>query len=202
MENNSRERKSSLRLRSFDYTTDGAYFVTICTKNRENFFGEIENEKIVLNDCGKIVQKCWNDLPNHYSNCRLDEFVIMPNHAHGIIWINNLPKPVGTGFKPVPTHPEPAPTRPESVPTNPEPVPTHATLHGLSEIIRGFKTFSSRQINIKFVEQSTPLVFRWQRSFHDHIIRNEDELNRIRDYIRLNPINWTKDKNFRNNNDK
>ncbi|MFA6458719.1 MAG: transposase [Patescibacteria group bacterium] len=185
MENKIRERKLAPRLKDFDYSTDGAYFITTCTQNRENFFGEIENEKIVLNNCGKIVQKCWNDLPNHYSNCRLDEFVIMPNHFHGIIWIDNLFEPVGTGFKPVPT--------------NPEPVPTHATLHGLSEIIRGFKTFSSRQINIKFVEQSTPLVFRWQRSFYDHIIRDEDELNRIRDYIRLNPAHWMKDKNFRNN---
>ncbi|MFH0834522.1 MAG: transposase [Patescibacteria group bacterium] len=148
MQNNSRERKSTLRLKDFDYSTDGTYFITICTQNRENFFGKIENAKMILNEYGKITEQYWHNLPNHYANCRLDEFVIMPNHVHGIIWIDNLfkpdlSKPVGTGLKPVPTPPKPTPT-----------------VHGLSEIIRGFKTFSSRKINIKMVEQSAPLIFR------------------------------------------
>ncbi|MFH0776883.1 MAG: transposase [Patescibacteria group bacterium] len=194
MQNNSRERKSTLRLKDFDYSTDGAYFTTICTQNREKFFGKIENAKMILNEYGKITEQCWHNLPNHYANCRLDEFVIMPNHVHGIIWIDNLfkpdlSKPVGTGLKPVPTSPEP-------ILTPPEPAPT---VHDLSEIVRGFKTFSSKEINVAIIEKSAPLIFRWQRSFYDRIIRDEDELNKIRDYILLNPTNWMQDKNFCSN---
>ena len=159
-----RERKLN-RLSGYDYSTPGYYFVTICIKYIECLFGEIVNDKMELNEMGKIVEKCWMDLPNHYMNIELDEFVIMPNHFHGIIRI------VWNGFKPFHTMPT-------------------KKLHGLPEIIRGFKTFSSRRIN----ETKPILKFQWHKSYHDRIIRNDRELYRIQKYIVYNPKNWNRDK--------
>ena len=158
-----RERKLN-RLKDYNYSQDGYYFVTICTKDRKEFFGRVEEEKMNLNNHGEIVNQCWYELPKHYLNCSLDSFVIMPNHFHGIIVINNK-NIVGNGFKPFPTH-------------------------GLSEIIRGFKTFSSRKINEKITDASK---FQWQKSFYDHVIRNEKSLNNLRQYIMYNPMKWELD---------
>lgn len=160
------------RLKDYDYSQNGYYFVTICIKNREWVLGDIDNGKMILNEYGKIAEKCWLDLPNHYKNCFLDEFIIMPDHMHGIVIIEN----VGNGFKPFPTHDDPKPT---------------IKNHGLSEIMRGFKTFSSKNINIQNHEK----IFAWQKSFHDHIIRNEKSLSNIREYIRNNPVKWESEKN-------
>lgn len=118
-----------------------------------------------LNEWGGIVQTCWNDLPGHYANVKLDEHEVMPNHFHGIIVIDN----VGNGLKPF---------------------PTTAKRHGLSEIVRGFKTFSSRRINEKLTDGKR---FQWQKSYYDHVIRNEKSLNQIREYIRNNPLKWETD---------
>jgi len=104
-----------------------------------------------LNGAGKIVDFCWHDLVNHYKNVLLDEYIIMPDHFHGILHI----KPSEPGFK----------------------------QYGLPEIIRGFKTFSSRRINEKFPY----LLFMWQKSYYDRIVRNDAELSRIREYIKNNP---------------
>jgi REP element-mobilizing transposase RayT len=100
-----RERKRT-RLKNYDYSQGGYYFVTVCTKNRDEWFGKVEREGMILNQYGKIVNQCWNDLPNHYLNCSLDAFVIMPNHIHGIIVIHNN-NTVGNGFKPFPTSSNP-----------------------------------------------------------------------------------------------
>jgi len=83
-----RNRKRN-RLANFDYSSSRAYFVTICTANREHFFGEIRENKMILNDCGEITQKCWQEIPVHFLNVKLDEFIVMPNHTHGIIRIGN-----------------------------------------------------------------------------------------------------------------
>ena len=184
------------RMRWYDYSEDGWYFITICTKNRIEWLGKIKNDGMVLNDNGKIAKMCWLDIPNHYPNMYFDEWIIMPNHIHGIIVIENdivpaipIPTPVGTGFKPVPTNVKPVPTETEPVPTNTK---TNPKSHGLSEIIRGFKTFSSRKIN-KLPDHDHK--FQWQRSFYDHIIRNEKSLHNIREYIINNPIKWALDRN-------
>jgi len=167
------------RLKDYDYYQDGFYFVTICTKNREEIFGKIDDGKMILNEYGEIAKNCWLDLPNHYQNCVLDEFIVMTNHVHGIIIIeNNIGIPVvGNGLKPFPTKPFPTKN------------------HGLSEIIRGFKTFSAKYINLKSGEK----IFQWQKSFYDHIIRNEISLNNIRDYIINNPLKWDLDENILEN---
>jgi REP element-mobilizing transposase RayT len=171
------------RLKNWDYSWNGWYFVTICTQNRDHTFGEIINGKLQNTVQSQICMACWFDLPNHYQNCVLDAFVIMPNHVHGIIRSINNHHMMGvamvdTGFKPVSTAPGPDPT----------PIKQHA----LSEIVRAFKTFTARKINIYQKTQGTPL---WQTRFYDRIIRNEQELNRIRQYIKNNPAKWESDRN-------
>lgn len=158
------DRKSN-RLQSYNYSQVGYYFVTVCANKRIEWFGKIENGEMGLNEYGNIVLRCWNDLPNHYAHAKLDIFTIMPNHIHGIIIIENVP--VGEGFKPSPT-----------------------INHGLPEIIRGFKTFSSRRINERIICGNR---FQWQRSFYDQIIRGEEALARMREYILNNPKKWELD---------
>lgn len=173
-----KERKLN-RWQGFDYSFPGYYFVTICTKGRQSWFGEVADNEMKLNEMGKIVEQCWLDLPNHYINCRLDYFVIMPNHFHGIIEIFEnenyfAPTDVGNGLKPFPT------------------------THGLSEIVRALKTFSSRGIN----KIQNNFHFSWQKSFHDRVIRDENELSIKREYIFCNPGKWAEDRNNPLNNDK
>ena len=162
-----RHYRRSLRLKGYDYSRDGAYFVTICTKNRECLFGEIVNGSMLLTPFGEIVGACWDDLPCHYQHMELDAFVVMPNHIHGVIVLADTV--VGAGFKPAPTRKR----------------------HGLPEIIRAFKTFSSRRINGL---RNAPGTSLWQRGYYEHIIRNENSLNDIRNYIQFNPAMWQWDR--------
>jgi len=155
--------RRSIRLKDYDYSQEGAYFITICTKNRECIFGRIVDGKMQLNKFGEIVRYTWFDLPNHNTNVELDQFIIMPNHIHGIIIIT-----VGAGSEPAPTQ-----------------------KHGLFEIIRQFKTFSAKRIN---EIRNTPNLPVWQRNYYEHIIRTEDELHRIREYIINNPLQWQYDR--------
>ncbi len=156
------------RLKEYNYTSNGYYYVTICTNGRSKWLGNVINDEMIINSYGAICQQCWRDIPNHYNNLAIDTYIIMPNHIHGILIIGNVNK--REGYKPSPTN----------------------KLHSLSEIIRGFKTFSSKQIN-KTIK--TKNKFEWQRSFYDHIIRNDKSLNNIREYIINNPKAWEKDEN-------
>lgn len=166
--------RKSIRLPGYDYSKPGAYFVTICVKDHTHLFGSIQNSAMRENEFGKIVRKCWNDLPNHYPSVKLDAFVIMPNHIHGIIVIlDDDHDDVVAGLKPATT----------SAPTN----TNTPKRHGLSEIIRALKTFSARRINEM---RNSPGISVWQRNFYEHIIRNEHALNQIRKYIEANPANW------------
>jgi len=168
-------RVETTRLKGWNYSSDGNYFVTICVKNREHLFGHISNGKMILNEYGNIVEQCWFDLPNHYPNIKLDAFCIMPNHIHGIVVIDNGTvggTVVETGLKPVSTNP-PSQKR-----------------HGLFEFIRALKTFSARRINE--IRQSVGKTV-WQQRFHDHIIRDNTSLERIRAYITNNPKKWDDD---------
>ncbi|MCX6823928.1 MAG: hypothetical protein NT085_02280 [candidate division SR1 bacterium] len=142
------------RLETFLYK-EGYFFITINVQNHACVFGEVVGEEMKNNQYGKIVEKCWYDLPNHYGNCKLLDLIIMPNHLHAII---SVEKGVGEGFK-----------------------PSLTKKHGLSEVIRGFKTFSSRRLH-----ESGLTSFKRQRSFYDHVIRNEQDLLRIQEYIHLN----------------
>ena len=154
-------RRRSIRLRGYDYAQAGAYFITICTDNRRPLL-EPEPTK-------QIVCDVWKELPDHYPHVRLDAFVIMPNHVHGIIVLAD----VGAGLRPAPT---------PSVRTR---------RHGLPEIVRAFKSFSSRRLNANF---GTPGARLWQRNYYEHVIRTDDALNRIRQYILDNPARWGYDR--------
>jgi REP element-mobilizing transposase RayT len=154
------------RLKDFDYSRPGAYFVTICTQAKLPVFGTIINEKLALNTCGTITESCWLDIPRHYPNARLDEYVIMPNHVHGIIILEYM---------------EP---QSDKAPAGLKPA---ATGHPLSEIVRAFKTFSARKVNQLRNSSGNPV---WQRNYYEHVIRSELELNQIRDYINNNPLRF------------
>ena len=160
-------RRRTIRLKGYDYTRPGAYFVTVCSYHRECLFGRIMNGVMELNDAGRTVQSVWDELPVHYGNAQLDQFIIMPNHVHGIIVLTN--DIVGAGLKPAPTR-----------------------RHGLPEIVRAFKTFSSRRIGASRRLAGVPA---WQRNYYEHIVRNENELFQIRRYIESNPAHWEDDEN-------
>jgi REP element-mobilizing transposase RayT len=165
--------RKRIRLKGYDYSKPGNYFVTINTNKQIKCLSNIENDTVRLSEAEMIVKEKWNDLPNHYPNCELDKYVIMPNHFHGIIKIIKCSE--GSA----------------ALPNNEK---TKKISHGLPEIIRGFKTFTSKLIN----ENIRPYPkFNWQKSYHDRIIRNERELINVRKYIINNPLNWEGDRNYR-----
>lgn len=193
--------RRSIRLKGYDYSRRGAYFITICAQDRRCLFGEVAIGEMRLNDMGRLLDFTWHDLINHNNNIGLDGYVIMPNHFHGILWIVTDGKtgadgvPVGAGSEPAPTGTPsasahvtgfPSMTPSETPPTEPR------RNHGLPEIIRQLKTFSARRINEL---RQTPGVAVWQRNYYEHIIRNERELERIREYIIQNPRHWERDRN-------
>jgi len=171
--NPAKHRRRSIRLKHYDYSQSGAYFVTIVMKGRSCLLGDIVDEEIRLNNIGHAVQDVWQNLVQHYPRVELDVFIVMPNHVHGIIVIVDHRGTVGAGLRPAPT---PAPTK---------------RRHGLPEIVRAFKSFSARIINEM---RHTPGVPIWQRNYFEHVIRSEESLNRIRQYILDNPARWAFDR--------
>jgi len=172
---------NSNRLQNYDYGSNWWYFITICTKNRENYFGEIIDGKIILNDFWKIAERFWLEIPKHFSFVVLDEFVIMPNHIHGIIIID----------KQIIVE-----TRQCLVSTETETeIKTNNRFQNqwkwtISSIIGSFKSICTKTIN----KSQNKIFFAWQPNYYDRIIRNEDELQRIRKYIIENPLKWELDK--------
>lgn len=164
--------RKSIRLKDYDYSKNGYYFITICSKNREYLFGEIRRGTIfcALNQGGKIADQCWKEIAIHYENVIIDEFIIMPNHIHGIIIINNervqdIEPPRRNQFQ-------------------------HIIPGSIGSIIRGFKIGVT-----KWFRNNTDIHQIWQKGFYEHIIRNDDELNNIRKYIQDNPHKWEEEKN-------
>jgi REP element-mobilizing transposase RayT len=183
--------RRSIRLKGYDYSQAGAYFITLCVQDRECLFGSVVDDEMQLNEHGQIVWDVWYDLPNHVSNVVLDAFVVMPNHVHGILIINDGvvgAGSVGAGSEPAPTS---TTTLPGPTSTTRENTPTTTKRHGLPEIIRQFKTFSARRINEL---RGTTGTLVWQRNYYEHIIRDEAALNRIRKYIANNPLQWALDR--------
>jgi len=163
------------RLRGYDYSRAGIYFVTICAQNRRCIFGDILNGAMRLNGTEKIVAGEWGKSAKIRDEIELDEWVVMPNHFHGIVWIQNGDiepmRDYRRGDRPV------APT------TGPRP-------RSLGALIAGFKSAVTKQIN---QIRQTPGGGLWQRNYWEHIIRNEEEFNRIREYIVNNPARWDLD---------
>ncbi|HLD27558.1 MAG TPA: transposase [Patescibacteria group bacterium] len=170
--------RRSIRLSGYDYSQPGYYFITICTKNRENLFGEIKRNKMVLSAFGHLVKRHWQQIPRVRRNVALDAFIIMPNHIHGIIVIKQYH--VGA------IHELP---RQRELPLYQRAKRRQMLLF---KIIGQFKMNSVKQINLY---RNSPKTSVWQRNYYEHIIRNERALNRIREYIRNNPTNWQNDRN-------
>jgi len=190
--------RKSIRLKGYDYSQTGAYFVTICSKNNEFLFGKIIDEEMRLNDVGRIVQNCWNDLPLRFDSIELDEFVIMPNHIHGIIAIAGagLGPNVGAGL----ALPESGAkivgaglALPEEGAASRTPTKLGAASRAptLGDIVGAFKSISAIKVNQMLSRSSQPL---WQRNYYEHIIRDEESLNKIREYIMNNPLSWSTDR--------
>jgi REP element-mobilizing transposase RayT len=179
--------RRSFRLKDYDYSTPGVYFVTIVMHGRKPILGRVVKDEVVLTPFGRIVDEAWRDLPRHYRYVELGEFIVMPNHVHGIILLKD--DSVGRGG---------SETRPYTRPydrSNKHPYdhPDTTKRYGLPEIVRALKSFSARRIN---AVQQTPGLPVWQRNYYEHIIRNDDEMALIAAYIRENPASWQSDKEF------
>lgn len=164
-------RRRSIRLRDYDYSHAGAYFVTICTFQREGLFGDVMNGGMHLNEMGQAALECWNDIPGHFPHIELDEFVVMPNHLHGIIVTDCR----GTA------------RRARFEETFGRPV-----AGSLATIIRSFKSAATKRINTLRDNPGAPV---WQRNYYERVIRDDRELDGIRQYIADNPAKWAEDEN-------
>lgn len=156
--------RRSIRLKHYDYSKAGFYFITICCKNKECLFGQIVNQQMLLNNLGHYVKKCWEQIPEFFPQARVDEFIIMPNHLHGIIEITeynrgkcNLPLQKGTS-------------------------------QTIGSIVRGFKSGVT-----SWARKNTTIFDVWQRNYYEHIIRDEKSHLKIYEYIQNNPILWELD---------
>ncbi|MCK5197781.1 MAG: transposase [Spirochaetes bacterium] len=187
-----RYNRHSIRLKGYDYSSAGAYFITICTQNRENLFGKIENGKMIFNNAGEMVDRIYNELEN-YHKIKIDKYIIMPNHFHGIIEIT-------VGAESISVQNGKSIVNEESIVNNEswadmESAPTSHTNCELANIIQTFKRYTTIEY-IKMVKKHILPPFNkriWQRNYWEHIIRNNDELIDIRKYIKNNPENWKSD---------
>ncbi len=189
---NDKYRIRTSRLQNWNYASIGYYCVTICTYNRTNYFGEIADGKMQLSKIGKTAQQYWLEIPKHYPMVKLDEFIVMPNHIHGIIVINdknNTDMMVETPQWGVSTKHATPPTKHASLPTTPGGDNRQWKPNSLGSIINQFKSICTKRIR-----QSQNIDFKWQTRFYDHIIRDEKSLNSAREYIVNNPGNWENDK--------
>jgi len=221
--NNPRFHRRTIRLPEYDYSLEGAYYITICTQGRKCLFGEIRNGKIALSECGRIVDDWWQRMPERYSGVILDEYVIMPNHMHAIIVIiddvicrGEVASPLGGTVdilgKPgdgIETPGEVISSMGESVGGITKPGDGIAILggrvktpgevtsplqgpgkHTLGQILAYYKYQTTKSIN---AINNTPGNKIWQRNYYEHVIRDEDDYNRIVEYIAANPQRWPED---------
>lgn len=193
--------RRSIRLPGFDYGQSGVYFITLCTRNKECWFGEIHNAQMRLNQLGKIVAQEWLKTPKIRPEITLDSWIIRPNHLHGIIIIQQTDtnEPVGAHrrapfYQPAPNiqpgfsfHPAPN-TQP--APSSPE---FRRSSKSLPSIIAGFKSATTKRIN---QQRETPRLPLWQRNYYESIVRDPVHLKHIRHYIRANPTHWQDDPEF------
>jgi len=196
IDDSTERRRESMRLHGYDYSQAGAYFITICTHQRACLFGQIvkANEiahvqtchrcdpapiryDIALNGAGRIIADEWKRSAAIRGELELDEWVVMPNHLHGIVFIDRGRH--GTDTK----EPPPLPVANTCAPVGPHP-------KSIGAMVAGFKSAATARINKM---RNTPGAKLWQRNYWEHIIRNESELNRLREYIRYNPAQWESD---------
>jgi len=181
--------RRSIRLPGYDYSQAGAYFVTICIQDQKFLLGETIGSKMQLNDAGRMIKTIWAGLPNRFPFAETDQFIVMPNHIHGIIILTedymgehrggehkgggeHKVRPYGEG--------QPRGTLPDTI----------------GRIIQAFKSITTSEYIVGVRQNSwTPFQGRlWYRNYYEHVIRDENELNRIREYIIYNPANWPEDR--------
>jgi putative transposase len=162
--------RRSVRLPAYDYTQAGAYFVTMVTHRRQCLFGEIADGRVTLNPCGEVIEDEWLRSTEIRPVIRLDAFIIMPNHVHGIVVMGDQTTVVGAHSC------APLPYRPP---------------RSLGSFIAGFKSAAAKRINEIRGAPGLPV---WQRNYYEHVIRNDEELHAIRQYITDNPLRWAEDR--------
>lgn len=168
-----KHRRRSIRLKDYDYSQESAYFVTICTHNRACILGDAVNGEMRLNEYANIVNEYWREIPSHFSNVVIDDFIIMPNHIHGIIVLTDIRR---GGVAP-----------PNAKGT--ETVPLRKCT--LGQVVAYFKYQTTKSIDRI---RNTPGAPLWQRNYYEHIIRNQNDLDEIREYITNNPLKWELDR--------
>ena len=166
-------RTETTSLKGWNYASAGFYFVTICEKNRSCVFGDICNDTMVLTPLGKVAMSCWMEIPEHFLFVEMDAFCIMPNHIHGIIVINSHDSVETQNFASLRNDGSGNKFGPQS--------------KNLASIVRGFK------IGVTKYAKQNDVTFEWQSRYYDRIIRSEQELFSVRDYIRTNPLKWALD---------
>jgi REP-associated tyrosine transposase len=162
--------RKSIRLKDYDYAQNGAYFITICSNFHKHVFGTITDGKMMLSSQGQIVNQLWWEIPDHFSEIQLDQFVVMPNHIHGIIAISRA------------QHAAPLP---ESVPHS-----KSVQSGSIAAIVRSYKSAVTKTIRANQQGNKTRI---WQRNYWERVIRNERELSAYREYIKYNPLKWDHD---------
>ena len=179
--------KKNRRLQGYDYRLAGWYFITICVKDREMVFGNVKNGRMELSDAGQVAHDYWLEIPKYKPQVILDEFVVMPNHMHGLLGLEYSEDHIIT--------PEPKP-EPAGMETNPAKNQFMANLSpkagSISRIIGSYKAACT-----KMIRSISNAPFYWQEHFYDHIIRNEQDFARIAEYIRNNPKKWAEDKFYK-----
>jgi putative transposase len=178
--NPDKHHRQSTRLPNYDYSDGGIYFITICCYQKQCLFGEVVDGTMWLNKLGQIVAEEWLKSPQLRQEIELDEWVVMPNHFHGIVIFNNTTKPVGAqGIAPL----NPLMTTPKPSSTN---IPQRKP-KSLGSFVAGFKMAVTKRVNIL---RETYGVSVWQRNYYEHIIRNQESLDKIRQYVQNNPLSW------------
>jgi putative transposase len=170
-------RVESIRLKNHDYGADGYYFITVCTRNRQFFFGDVIAGKMELSTIGEMAQKFWQEIPKHSIYAYLNEYVIMPNHVHGIICISHPPAKQDEASQPAYSNKF-------------APLPSNS----LQAIVHSYKAAVTRWCN-----KNDQSHFCWQPRFYEHVIRGRDAHENIRTYIVNNPMKWEYDRNNKSN---
>jgi len=174
--NPEKHHRRSIRLKGYDYSQEGAYFITICTYNRKCHLGDVQNGIVRLSRIGEIARQFWLEIPDHFDNTELDEFIFMPNHLHGILDIVSVGNE-SVGIQSVGVqHVEPL----RRIHRYQKIIP-----QSIGSIIRSYKASVTR-----WCRQNGHEYFRWQRNYFEHVIRNEKSLYQIRQYIINNPLQW------------
>ena len=188
MYNPGKHHRKSIRLNEYSYSQDGLYYTTICIQNRHCLFGEIIDKKMILNNYGKIAMQCWQKISQHFLNAVLHEYIIMPNHIHGIIEIRSSDTSATVGARhALPYIYNAASKNSCSLPENPNRFQNQGK-NTLSAVIGSFKSAVSKQIH-----EHNYIGSIWQRNFWEHIIKDEQSYKNISQYIIDNPADWADD---------